>query len=69
MKTIRQWFLEVLPKEVAEKAIKYTPANVIDTESESCQDALVDAFLWDNTEEGDEYWSNIEENLNLSIKE
>lgn len=58
MKTIRQWFIENLSTEDCEKAIKYTAEDVIDTEVETFNDALIDAFVWDDTEEGVDYWDN-----------
>lgn len=69
MKTARQWFLDTLPKEDAEKAIKNTPEDFIDTELPTFGHALVDAFIWDDTEEGDDFWENILEKYNYQVQE
>lgn len=56
IKTVRQWFSEALPEDVAERAIRQAMADVIDTESLMLSDALVDALIWEATEEGYDYW-------------
>lgn len=58
MKTIKQWFNEGLSPSDAEKAIKYTAEDVLNTECESFDDALVEGFVWDKTPEGADYWDS-----------
>lgn len=67
MKTVREWFMEMLPQDVADKAIKYALDDIIDTESPMLFDALMDAFIWDTTEEGHDYWDDIVEKFATSV--
>lgn len=60
MKTIKKWFLDTLPEDIAKLAIKNTPEKDIEKEKECFEDALYESFIWDDTEEGFEYWSNID---------
>lgn len=56
-KTIKEWLEEKLPTDIAEKAIKNM--NVSHTETSTEEDALLAAFPWYNTEEGNYYWEAV----------
>lgn len=64
MKTINQHFIDNLPKDVLEKAIKNTTkegvkfGNLKD-EHERFESALICAFTWQKSPEGWDYWNSI----------
>lgn len=58
MKTIKEWLKEYLTKEEYKKAKKYKNELWKD-ETKSFKMALVLAFVWDETEEKDNYWYDI----------
>lgn len=64
MKTIEQWFTDVLPQEVLEKAIyntkTYSFPGRLKCEFHSFYDSINAAFVWSGTPEGFDYWFDIE---------
>lgn len=67
MKTIREW-LEELPVTYRNKALEYLSDYMGDDECNSMVDALGNAFVWADTEEGHVYWEKVRtEYLTTSI--
>ena len=72
-RTIKKWFNDVLPDSIAELAINNTiKQDFEDRESDTLRDktntfgeALDVAFVWENTEEGHEYWKRIRNEYGL----
>lgn len=59
--TIGQW-LNKLPSPAKEKAINNTKPERLDilpTDGNTLPDALISAFVWDESKEGFEYWSTM----------
>lgn len=57
MKTIKEWVM-TLPEDIREKALKYEKYDWND-KSLSLAYAILEAFIWRETEEGTNYWRNI----------
>lgn len=68
MKTLKEW-LEELPTEVKEKALNnvyklnINPELALRYREESLKSAIMGAFIWMETEEGNDYWYNIYKEL------
>ena len=69
MKTIKQWFEEAKGQgyEWAEAALQYTenhakkfPEELV---ADSLQDAVADGFIWDKTDEKQDYWFEVYKTL------
>jgi hypothetical protein len=56
--TALQW-LDTLPSEVREKALRHSVSSSLQEDCNSLYDALALAFVWENTPDGDEYWRGI----------
>mgnify|MGYP006434166555 CR=1 FL=1 len=56
-KTAKEWFLETLPIQVADKAIYNTTSDALMERYESTIDALSFSFYWSDTPEREDYWS------------
>lgn len=54
----REWF-SLLPGPAKKLAISNTSPSNLDTEFRTLSDALMSAFYWGDTEQGDTYWNNI----------
>ena len=69
MKTIKQWFEEAKEQgyEWAEAALKYTENHAKEFPEElvadSLQDAVSDGFIWDKTDEKQDYWFEVYKTL------
>ena len=69
MKTIKQWFEEAKEQgyEWAEAALKYTKNHAKEFPEElvadSLQDAVSDGFIWDKTDEKQDYWFEVYKTL------
>jgi hypothetical protein len=64
MKTVRDWLkdYEWFPQ-VEHNANSQNDGRALDVERRSAGTALFSAFVWDDSEEGFDFWSNIHENL------
>lgn len=63
-KTVREWFEQTLPKEIAEKTIENTVnlnPKTLDDKETSFRRALAISFFWINSPEGHVYWSEIQD--------
>ena len=69
MKTIKQWFEQAKEQgyEWAEAALQYTenhakkfPEELV---ADSLQDAVADGFIWDKTDEKQDYWFEVYKTL------
>ena len=58
MKTIREW-LEELPDGYSERAIRNTEEVILREYAGSLSQALVNAFIWYYTDEGDKFWAGV----------
>lgn len=73
MKTLQEW-LDLLPEDIKDKALiaiqeqhNKTPiatemdiaSHVLSYPSQSIGVALANAFIWDETKERDEFWTNV----------
>jgi hypothetical protein len=58
-KTVKDWF-NTLPPHLRDKAIEYCELDPLDyiitTECNSLDEALENAFAWENTDEGEDFW-------------
>ena len=63
MKTVKQWLDGIEDTAIREKALKNLNLNDKEVSShigrESVHDALIAAFAWEKTEEGNDYWSTV----------
>ena len=59
MKTAKTWIEETLSPELAEKAIKNSTDYFLSLETSSFEDALEGIFIWDQSQEGHKFWSNV----------
>lgn len=57
MKTIEEWFINHLPADVAEMAIRNTEFK--DAYRSSLGEAIVSAFVWDATPQGCAFWVQV----------
>jgi hypothetical protein len=57
MKTVRQW-LETLPKELRESALKQVDKHSSNINVESLSIAIDASFFWHITKEGAEFWDS-----------
>lgn len=62
MKTVKQW-LEELPEEYREKALKNAYPEMLNYQFESQEQALPNSFGWSYSPEGFDYWNNLYESL------
>jgi hypothetical protein len=63
MKTIREWLNE-LPEDVRDKAIANTEENVLAIKFyTNLADALNGAFIWEESQQGFDYWNEIHDTL------
>ena len=61
MKTTREW-IEDLDEPYRSEAIKNTPIKVLKLKEHISQSkALLDAFVWEDTPQGHDYWSDLHE--------
>jgi len=58
MKTIKE-LLNELPEQIASKAIFNTPIDVLELHHISSSGALISAFIWRESVEGENYWETI----------
>jgi len=58
MKTIREWF-EMLPEPYRTKALANTAPDNRTEDYPSLISALDNAFVWDETQEGGDYWHEL----------
>ena len=58
MKTIKEW-LNDLPEEVREKALRNARKDSLDVKRISFKKALAGAFIWYKSPEGHKYWNEI----------
>ena len=58
MKTTREWYNE-LPNDIKIKALANTKWTTIDSSDASLSQALLSAFVWADTPEGMDYWSEV----------
>jgi len=58
MKTTREWYNE-LPNDIKIKALANTKWTTIDSNDASLSTALLAAFVWADTPEGIDYWSEV----------
>lgn len=58
MKTTREWYNE-LPNDIKIKALANTKWTTIDSSDASLPQALLGAFVWSDTPEGMDYWSEV----------
>lgn len=69
MKTIKQWFEEAKEQgyEWADAALQYTENHAKEFPEElvadSLQDAVADGFIWDKTDEKQDYWFEVYKTL------
>jgi hypothetical protein len=61
-KKIIEWFKE-LEEPYKSQAISNTGSRLLREKKESLKEALLSAFLWDRSPQGQEYWSKLEEDL------
>jgi len=59
MRTVKQWLESIADEKVRRKAIGYTSRLSGDREKSSLYFSIVNAFFWDDTEEGHKYWQRI----------
>ena len=52
-------WIDLLPAEVRERAIKNSVPRSLQDDCNSMYDALAISFVWKNTPEGEEYWKDI----------
>jgi DNA-binding transcriptional MocR family regulator len=57
-KTAKEWFKD-LPFQQNINALRNTPYHQLDVMHYTLQDALRRSFIWDDTKEGFQYWSEI----------
>ena len=62
MKTIREW-LEELPEPYRTQAIDNTSESDLMIEEESLADAVIGAFSWNESPEGEIYWGDFHDTL------
>lgn len=62
MKTVRQHF-ESLPEPYRQQAIDNTSKYYLEYEELSLDLALKRCFIWDNTEQGFDYWNEFYNNM------
>lgn len=64
-KTILEWFEQAKAEglEWADAAIKNTKKHKAARPSESMREAVISAFVWEDSPEGYEFWSEIERDL------
>ena len=58
--TIKNYLLK-LPSDIAAKAILNTATDRLDDEAGSICDALIQAFVWEHSPQGHDYWAAIYE--------
>lgn len=58
VKTIEEWLCQ-LPPEIRNKAIANTTITDLKKQVSSLDKAIIDAFTWDITPEGENYWDEI----------
>lgn len=58
MKTIKEW-LEELPDGYRERALENLNPNVASDLVYSIGDAISGAFIWDCSQEGEDFWSDV----------
>lgn len=66
-KTIKKWFQKGLTSKVSKKAIDNTPPIALNTKCPSLRKALFNAFQWEQSPEGFEFWKNIFDTLPKEI--
>lgn len=59
MKTIEQWLSEIDNVAVRTKALKNLVPSTLPFIADSQSDALLQAFAWEDTEEGFMYWNDV----------
>ncbi len=73
MKTIKEWFEETLPKEVAELSIQTTldlsGEERLFSKAPSFKRALLGAFFWMKSPQEDDFWRTIYESNGTIIPE
>jgi hypothetical protein len=62
--TILEW-LNTLEEPYRTQAINNLDKGLEDTKSDSIDDALSRAFVWEGSKEGNDYWSNLSDSLEL----
>lgn len=71
-KTALEWFVEVMPPSVAQKAIENTSETMLRETYESPCKALISSFIWIETKNGKDphvYWQKIYNKLREKYKE
>ena len=63
MKTIREWFEETLPKDIADLAIQTTielrSERILKAKEPDFQNAILGAFVWEKSPQDDDFWRTI----------
>lgn len=59
MKTVKQYLKEIPDRSIRKKALRNLDAVNADDEANSLQNAISKAFIYKDTPEGEDYWTDV----------